>query len=73
MPSFQNRELLAESQIFKKQIMARAHTASQNSEEESQLSGHGPVVSGETMCKSGENRPPHIAANNCKYAQNGIA
>jgi len=47
----QDRKLLPQRQVFKKQVVARAHTASQNSEEKSQRSEHEAVVSGGAVCK----------------------
>jgi hypothetical protein len=50
MPLFQNGEMLAQDEVFKKQVPVGAHNANQESEEKSQRSGHELVVADRPLC-----------------------
>jgi hypothetical protein len=51
MPCIQGGELLAQSEIFQKQVAVRTKGAADQTEEESQRSGHAAVVAELTVCK----------------------
>ena len=50
MSRLQNDELLSQGEVFKKQAVAGAYPASQESEEKSQRSGHELVVAERRLC-----------------------